>query len=96
MGHFIAFLIKKSRTADADVIQLFDEIFSKFDIPKNMFVRNDNGSQFISQEVQDYFISKNVTQEFTKPATPEQNGHIKSYHSIMEIGPPMRCGLPKI
>lgn len=79
MGHFIAFLIKKE-----DVIQLFDEIFSKFDIPKNMFVRNDNGSQFIAQEVQDYFLSKNVTQEFTKPATPEQNSHIESYHSIME------------
>ncbi len=49
-----------------------------------MFVRNDNGSQFIAQEVQDYFLNKNVTQEFTKPATPEQNSHIESYHSIME------------
>jgi transposase InsO family protein len=25
-----------------------------------------------------------VIQEFTKPATPEQNAHIESYHSIAE------------
>jgi putative transposase len=79
MGHFIAFSIRKE-----DVIGLFEKIFSKFSIPQKMFVRNDNGSQFIAQEVQDYFIGKKVTQEFTKPATPEQNSHIESYHSIME------------
>lgn len=79
MGHYISFSIKKE-----DVIRLFDEIFSKFAIPKKMIVRNDNGSQFIAQEVQDYFVDKKVTQEFTKPATPEQNSHIESYHSIME------------
>jgi len=91
MGHFIAFQIKKE-----DVIRLFDAIFSKFTIPAKMFVRNDNGSQFIAQEVEDYFVSKKVTQEFTKPATPEQNSHIESYHSIMEIGPPKRCSLSKV
>jgi putative transposase len=79
MGHYIAYSIKK-----ADVIKLFDEIFSKFAIPQRMFVRNDNGSQFIAEEVQNYFKGKKVTQEFTKPATPEQNSHIESYHSIME------------
>lgn len=67
-----------------NVITLFDSIFSQFQLPKNFFVRNDNGSQFIADLVQKYFKDKNVTQEFTKPATPEQNAHIESYHSIME------------
>lgn len=67
-----------------DVITLFDSIFSQFQLPKNFFVRNDNGSQFIADLVQKYFKDKNVTQAFTKPATPEQNAHIESYHSIME------------
>ncbi len=49
-----------------------------------IFVRNDNGSQFEAQLVRDFFANKNVIQEFTKPATPEQNAHIESYHSIME------------
>jgi transposase InsO family protein len=79
MGHFIAFQIRKE-----DVIRLFDEIFSNFAVPSKITVRNDNGSQFIAQEVQDYFTNKKVIQEFTKPATPQQNSHIESYHSIIE------------
>jgi transposase InsO family protein len=67
-----------------DVITLFDTIFAQFKLPNKFFVRNDNGSQFIADLVQKYFKDKNVTQEFTKPATPEQNAHIESYHSIME------------
>ena len=31
-----------------------------------------------------YFEDEKVIQEFTKPATPEQNAHIESYHSILE------------
>ena len=52
-----------------------------------MYVRCDNGAQFIAEMVQKYFKDKQVVQEFTKPATPQQNSHIQSYHSIMEIGP---------
>lgn len=67
-----------------EVTKLFDTILKHFNMPHKFFVRNDNGSQFIADEVQKYFKSKNVIQEFTKPATPEQNAHIESYHSIME------------
>jgi putative transposase len=67
-----------------DVIKLFDQIFKNYNLPSKIFVRNDNGSQFIAELVQTYFKDKNVTQEFIKPATPEQNAHIESYHSIVE------------
>ncbi len=40
--------------------------------------------RFIAEMVQKYFKDKQVVQEFTKPATPQQNSHIESYHSIME------------
>lgn len=79
LGHFIAFSIKKE-----DVISLFEKLFAIYDLPKNFDVRNDNGSQFIAQKVREYLIEKGVSQEFTKPATPQQNAHIESYHSIME------------
>jgi len=79
MGHLIKWDMKQK-----DVIKLFDQIFEKYDLPSQFYVRNDNGSQFIADSVQQYFKNKNVTQEFTKPATPEQNAHIESYHSIME------------
>jgi len=65
-------------------VALFDTIFESYRLPERFYVRNDNGSQFVAETVQQYFRDKKVTQEFTKPATPQQNAHIESYHSIME------------
>ncbi len=79
LGQYLSWQISKG-----DVIKLFDQIFDTYSIPEKIFVRNDNGSQMIAQSVQKYFEKKKVTQEFTKPATPEQNAHIESYHSIIE------------
>jgi len=79
LGQYISWQIKKG-----DVIRLFDRIFGAYTMPEKIFVRNDNGSQMVAQEVQQYFKDKKVVQEFTKPATPEQNAHIESYHSIVE------------
>lgn len=85
LGQYIAWQISYE-----NVIGLFDGIFKINQIPESIFVRCDNGSQFVAQAVQDYFkalkekTGREVIQEFTKPATPEQNGHIESYHSIVE------------
>jgi len=79
LGHVMFWEIKQ-----ADVINVFDQIFEVYPLPKHFYVRNDNGSQFIAKSVQEYFEAKGVTQEFCKPATPEQNAHIESYHSIQE------------
>ena len=79
LGQYIANSIKSE-----DVIRLFGQIFETYPMPKQFVVRNDNGSQFEALLVQEYLRQKGVTQEFTKPATPEQNAHIEAYHSIME------------
>jgi putative transposase len=80
LGQLIAYSIKKE-----DVIKLFKAIFAKYPLPKSITVRSDNGSQFIADDVQSYFKDQTgITQEFTKPATPQQDAHIESYHSIME------------
>lgn len=72
------------RIRKGDVIELFKKVFSQYPFPKSVFVRNDNGSQFEAQMVRLYFEDEKVIQEFTRPATPEQNAHIESYHSILE------------
>lgn len=79
MGQYIGYSI----TAE-HVIALFETIFKTFELPDKFIVRNDNGSQFEALVVQNYLKSKGITQEFTKPATPQQNAHIESYHSVME------------
>jgi len=79
LAQYIANSIKSE-----DVINLFEQVFQTYPMPKQFIVRNDNGSQFEATIVQEYLRQKGVNQEFTKPATPEQNAHIESYHSIME------------
>jgi len=79
LGQHLSFQTRKG-----DVIKLFDKIFNTYNMPEQIYVRNDNGSQMVAQSVQQYFKDKKVVQEFTKPATPEQNAHIESYHSIIE------------
>jgi len=79
LGQLVSYSVRKE-----DVVELFDQIFAIYPMPLRIYVRNDNGSQMESHLVQQYFIDKQVTQEFTRPATPEQNAHIESYHSILE------------
>lgn len=79
LGHYIGYSIRSEH-----VIELFEQLFEKYQLPKYFIVRNDNGSQFEADVVQKYLKEKGITQEFTKPATPQQNAHIESYHSIME------------
>lgn len=79
LGQYIGYSIRKE-----DVVELFDQIFERYPMPLRIYVRNDNGSQMESTLVQTYFSDKEMIQEFTRPATPEQNAHIESYHSIIE------------
>lgn len=79
MGQLIKWTMRKE-----DVVALFETLFETYSLPTQFYVRNDNGSQFVADVVQTYFRDRNVVQEFTKPATPEQNAHIESYHSILE------------
>jgi len=65
--------------------KMFEIVFETYNRPKSVYVRTDNGSQFISQEVQAYIATLDgVYQEYTRPATPQQNAHIEALHSIME------------
>ena len=34
--------------------------------------------------MREHFATHGIEHEFTRPATPEQNAHIESYHSIVE------------
>ena len=79
LGHVIGYCITQH-----DIMQLFDQLLDTYTFPKHAWVRCDNGAQMQARAVQQYFDRKGIIQEFTKPATPEQNAHIESYHSILE------------
>ncbi|MFN8279955.1 MAG: DDE-type integrase/transposase/recombinase [Saprospiraceae bacterium] len=67
-----------------DVKALFQYILESYRLPRCVTVRNDNGSQMESDLVRKFLASEGILQEFTRPATPQQNGHIEAYHSIVD------------
>lgn len=46
-------------------------------------IRNDNDSRFVAKSVQAFFAENHLNQVFTHPYTPQENGHIESFHSIL-------------
>lgn len=46
-------------------------------------IRNDNGSQFAAKMIQQFFKDNYLHQVFTHPYTPQENGHIESFHAIL-------------
>ena len=81
----------KSSIRQTDVKQLIDELIINHLQPADLLkekllvtIRNDNGSQFIANMVKRHLSRNCILQEFTRPATPQQNGHIESFHSIVK------------
>jgi transposase InsO family protein len=79
VGWLLQWSIKKE-----DVVALFHDIQLTMPTVSKITVRSDNGSQFVSHLVREHFKTQGIEHEFTRPATPEQNAHIESYHSIVE------------
>lgn len=46
-------------------------------------IRNDNDSRFIARTVQGFFKENQLIQVFTHPYTPQENGHVESFHAIL-------------
>jgi small GTP-binding protein len=46
-------------------------------------VRNDNGPQFSSKKTQAFFKENYLNQVLTHAYTPQENGHVESFHSIL-------------
>lgn len=44
-------------------------------------VRSDNGKQFSSNEIITFFKENQLAKVFTHPYTPEENGHVESFHN---------------
>ena len=47
-------------------------------------VRSDNGKQFNSEIMTSFFTDNGIRHEFTRPYTPEENGHVESFHGIID------------
>ncbi len=46
-------------------------------------VRSDNGPQFCAKKLQEFLNENHLLQTFTHPYTPQENGHVESFHAIL-------------
>jgi transposase InsO family protein len=85
LGRYTGFHI-----TNKEVRQLWEEVIATYFQEESILqrklqveVRNDNGPQFISKIVQKFFKDNYMDQVFTHPYTPQENGHIESFHAIL-------------
>jgi putative transposase len=85
LGWTVAFQIKQEM-----VKQLWSHIIDTHLQPHdcinkqmNIEVRNDNDSRFVAKSVRQFFLDNHLEQVFTHPYTPQENGHIESFHAIL-------------
>lgn len=79
LGHLLAWSIRKQHVRDT-----FAKVFARWALPELITARSDNGTQFTAAMVREYLAEMQVAQEFTRPATPQQNGHVEAWHSIVD------------
>jgi transposase InsO family protein len=66
-----------------DVINMFRWLHTVYNL-KGVVIRNDNGSQFLANQVRSFLVQLEARQEFTHVATPEENAYIEAFHSILQ------------
>lgn len=84
LGHKLAWSIRHT-----DVIELMKEVLMGYSPPTpltEITLRSDNGSQFSAGAFREFlknYKPTTVVHEFTHPYTPEENGHIESFHKLI-------------
>ena len=74
--------IPTSSTTSKATINILRDIFSRFGLP--VCVVSDNGRQFKSHEILEFFKSNGITCKFTAPYHPATNGQAERYVQILK------------
>lgn len=73
-----------SATKDAAVQCVVNAVASEKPDASRLTIRTDNGSQYISKKFRESVQILGARQEFIYHHTPEQNGHIESFHHALK------------
>lgn len=66
-----------------DLMRMIERVHLTHEL-KGVILRNDNGSQFIANQVRRHLHEMSIHQEFTHISTPQENSYIEAFHSIFE------------
>lgn len=62
-----------------DVVQMLEKVCGRIGYPKT--IRVDNGSEFISRDLDPWAYANDVTLDFSRPGKPTDNGFIEAFNS---------------
>lgn len=62
-----------------DVVQTLERVCSRIGYPKT--IRVDNGSEFVSRDLDLWAYANDVTLDFSRPGKPTDNGYIEAFNS---------------
>ena len=81
----VGYQMKESqvRRAWTEVIELYLQPYDLLRRKIYIEVRNDNGPQFVAMSLRKFLKENHLNQVFTHPYTPQENGHIESFHNIL-------------
>jgi putative transposase len=83
--HTISFSIKQQQVKQVltDLIINHLQVHDCLNRKINIELRNDNDKRFSAKMVRSFLKENNLNQVFTHPYTPQDNGYIESFHSIL-------------
>jgi transposase InsO family protein len=79
----LAISCARSITAE-DVVQVLQRLFAQHGAP--VYVKSDNGPEFIAQRVTTWLHTQHVDTHFIDPGSPWQNGHNESFNGVFRDG----------
>ncbi len=83
----VGYQMKESQVRSAwkavieDYLQPYDLLKKELHVE----VRSDNGPQFIAKNLRNFLKENHLDHVFTHPYTPQENGHIESFHHILSL-----------
>jgi transposase InsO family protein len=81
---WVGYSFDVSASKDAAVQCVINAIASEKPDCSKLVIRTDNGSQYISQKFRESIQILGARQEFIYYHTPQQNGHVESFHKTLK------------
>lgn len=81
---WLAFVLASRATKHEAVMAVNNAVAAANPVLPGLTLRVDNGSQYTSREFRSSMTSLGITLEYIYVNTPEQNGHIESFHKTLK------------
>ena len=81
----VGYQMKQNQVKNA-WLKVIEDYLQPYDLLKrdlHIELRNDNGPQFCAKSVREFLKNNHIQQVFTHPYTPQENGHVESFHAIL-------------